>query len=154
MNTAPITAIAGAPGLSLLSITRDGIWVIAESLKSLAEHTANRAPTIRKSVSNFAGGWHVSEYRDQEDAKRHCPEHWRRRALLSRNAIRSLTEVRLGLVAPREVIIDRSEVHQRKLREYTAATSRASSECEGIAGGAQASTESAGATLPLRSAGE
>jgi carbon storage regulator len=30
-------------------------------------------------------------------------------------------QVRLGLVAPREVVIDRSEVHQRKMAEYRAA---------------------------------
>jgi carbon storage regulator len=29
-------------------------------------------------------------------------------------------QVRLGLVAPREVVIDRAEVHDRKLRELTA----------------------------------
>jgi hypothetical protein len=29
-------------------------------------------------------------------------------------------QVRLGICAPREVVIDRAEVHQRKLVEYTA----------------------------------
>jgi carbon storage regulator len=29
-------------------------------------------------------------------------------------------QVRLGLVAPREVVIDRAEVHERKLSEYAA----------------------------------
>ena len=32
-------------------------------------------------------------------------------------------QVRLGLVAPREVVIDRAEVHERKLREPAASHS-------------------------------
>jgi sRNA-binding carbon storage regulator CsrA len=42
--------------------------------------------------------------------------HWRQLTILGIQG----QQLRLGLVAPREVVIDRSEVHQRKLREASA----------------------------------
>ena len=36
------------------------------------------------------------------------------------------TQVRLGITAPRDVVVDREEVHQRKLAEYTLDASPAS----------------------------
>ena len=50
-------------------------------------------------------------------------------------------QVRLGITAPRDVIIDREEVHQRKLAEYTLTLSRPSAERDRTSTGA-ASTRS------------
>jgi carbon storage regulator len=50
-------------------------------------------------------------------------------------------QVRLGITAPRDVIIDREEVHQRKLAEYTLTLSRSSAERDRTSTGA-ASTRS------------
>jgi carbon storage regulator len=37
-------------------------------------------------------------------------------------------QVRLGISAPKDIVIDREEVHQRKLAEYTVTLSRPSAE--------------------------
>jgi sRNA-binding carbon storage regulator CsrA len=41
--------------------------------------------------------------------------------------------VRLGITAPKEIVVDRSEVHRRKVAEYTLDASRASSKRENAA---------------------
>jgi carbon storage regulator len=54
------------------------------------------------------------------------------------------TQVRLGITAPRDVVVDREEVHQRKLAEYTLTPSRSPAERQGADNAAGASTDSAG----------
>lgn len=43
------------------------------------------------------------------------------------------TQVRLGINAPKDVVVDREEVHQRKVAEYTLEASRASAKRENAA---------------------
>jgi carbon storage regulator len=50
-------------------------------------------------------------------------------------------QVRLGITAPKNIVVDRAEVHARKQREYTLTPSRASPDREEAAPAAEAAID-------------